>query len=858
MTRVASTRPAGAPGVVGLLLASGFGRRFDAAGRRNKLLARLPDGRPLVAAAAATLCGVLDEVAVVVPAGGGLVEAALSDLPVQLIHNPRAKDGIGASIAVGIAALRRDRPQSRGWLIALGDMPFILPSTIAAVAAAVATIVAGGGTRSRSRPTAAGAATRSAFPARSTTSSWRWTATRAPGRCCSVTRCSSSNAATPACCATSTRSRTCRAPPTGRATIDRRRERPFISTIPKIMKRSSKSASAGQAARRPDNAPVRYRIAPADPEGHLFEVVCDIATPDAEGQVFSLPAWIPGSYMIREFARNITSIAAESDGRAVALAKLDKHTWRSGPCSGALRLTYRVYAWDPSVRAAHLDETHAFFNGTSVFVRVAGHELSPHDVELVAPAGRAYRDWRVATTLPERDAARHGFGTYRADDYDALIDHPVEMGRFRLETFDADGVPHEIAYTGPVPNLDATRVNADLATLCAAQIRFFADRDADAPAAPFDRYLFLTSVTGDGYGGLEHRASTALLSSRDALPVAPVDGDAPRERGSAYLTFLGLVSHEYFHSWNVKRMKPAVFAPYDLTRENYTSLLWIFEGFTSYYDDLFLVRTGLATRDQYLGMVAKTLDDVLAGPGRRTQSVAESSFDAWVKYYRQDENTPNAVVSYYKKGALVALCLDLLIRRRSRGKTSLDDAMRLMWRRFGRDFYAGGGSGLPEDGFPALVREATGVAVDDEVQRWAYGTDELPIEALLEPFGIALRFQPVGSTPGLGARVAPAGEPRLSAVASGGAAHAAGLSAGDLLVAIDDLRVLPGRVDTLLARYRPGDAVRVTAFRGDLLQTRTVTLEAAASKAVIEVRAKEPKEATRLRDRWLAGDDASR
>ena len=412
-------------------------------------------------------------------------------------------------------------------------------------------------------------------------------------------------------------------------------------------------------------AGVRYRIAPIDPKAHLFEVVCDIAAPDAGGQRFSLPAWIPGSYMIREFARNIVSLVGECRDGPVVLTKRDKHTWDAAPCDGPLRLRYRVYAWDWSVRAAHLDETHGFFNGTSVFVQVAGREDDAHDVEIAAPAGRGYRDWRVATTLPEAGATRHGFGAYRAANYDALIDHPVEMGAFRLERFDAAGVPHEIAYSGVVPNLDAARIDADLAVLCAAQIRFFAEPGkAKRGGAPFDRYLFLTAVAGEGYGGLEHRSSTALLCSRDALPAV---GDPP-ERSSAYLTFLGLVSHEYFHSWNVKRMKPAAFAPYDLARENYTSLLWIFEGFTSYYDDLFLVRTGLATEEQYLGMLAKTIDDVAAGAGRTTQSVAESSFDAWIKYYRQDENTPNAVVSYYKKGSLVALCLDLLIRRESRGR----------------------------------------------------------------------------------------------------------------------------------------------------------------------------------------------
>ena len=625
-----------------------------------------------------------------------------------------------------------------------------------------------------------------------------------------------------------------------------------------------KRVSAGVLA----PAAVRYRITPVDPLGHLFEVICDVAEPEPGGQRLALPAWIPGSYMIREFARHIVSIEAGCGGQPVELRKLDKHTWQAGPCDGPLRVRYRVYAWDPSVRAAHLDETHGFFNGTSVFLRVASHEDAPHEVDLRPPTGRAYRAWRVATTLPEHGAARHGFGTYRAADYDALIDHPVEMGTFRLETFVAEGVPHEIAYTGTAPRLDADRINADLALLCAAQIRFFGARadEGSGPrrkranaAAPFDRYVFLTSVAGEGYGGLEHRASTALLTSRDALPVpgAAASDSASAAGNSAYLTFLGLVSHEYFHSWNVKRIKPAAFARYDLTQENYSSLLWIFEGFTSYYDDLFLVRTGLATPQQYFGLLAKTIDDVMGGPGRLAQSVADSSFDAWVKYYRQDENTPNAVVSYYKKGSMVALCLDLHIRDRSRGRASLDDAMRLMWTRYGRDFYAGQRTGLGEDEFPALVEEATGIDVRDVVALWAYGTEELPLATLLARAGLVLGSDGGQSKAALGARLAVVGgETRLATVFTGGASHEAGLSAGDVLIAIDGLRVPPGKVATMLARYRPGEVVDVTAFRNDALMTKRVALVAAPGNAIITRVDKPARRAADLYDRWLAPEDS--
>ena len=386
---------------------------------------------------------------------------------------------------------------------------------------------------------------------------------------------------------------------------------------------------------------IHYTIHPKDLAAHLLEVTLTVETPDPDGQLFALPAWIPGSYMIREFARNIVQIRAESDGRKIALRKLDKHTWQAAPCSHRLTLTYDVYAWDLSVRAAHLDQTHAFFNGTSVFLCVQGQENLPHVVDIRRPDDEACKAWRVATALPELKAKRYGFGTYIAENYDELIDHPVEMGAFELATFKAHGVPHDIVITGHVPNLDMARLTADLKKVCEAQIALF---EPKTRRAPMTRYVFMALAVGEGYGGLEHRASTALICSRADLPV-----QGQKKMGDGYRGFLGLCSHEYFHTWNVKRIKPAVFAPYDLRAEGYTSLLWLFEGFTSYYDDLMLVRSGVIDEAEYFKLVAKTVNGVLRGSGRTKQSVAESSFDAWTKYYRQDENSPNAIVSYSPK-----------------------------------------------------------------------------------------------------------------------------------------------------------------------------------------------------------------
>jgi hypothetical protein len=591
--------------------------------------------------------------------------------------------------------------------------------------------------------------------------------------------------------------------------------------------------------------PIRYRITSLDPASHLYDVSLTVDSPAAGGQVFSLPAWIPGSYMIREFGKNIVQLRGESNGRKVAVKKLDKHTWQAAPCKGALTLHYQVYAWDLSVRTAHLDRTHGFFNGTSVFLAAHGFEDGEQVVDIVRPEGEDFKRWRVATAMPELKAKRYGFGTYVAPNYDALIDHPVEIGDFALATFQAHGVPHDVVITGRVPNLDLARLCDDLKKICEAQIAFFEPR---SKRAPMDRYVFMTLAVGDGYGGLEHRASTALICSRADLPVK---GKA--EQTDGYRTYLGLCSHEYFHTWNVKRIKPAVFAPYDLRQENYTSLLWLFEGFTSYYDDLFLVRTGVIDLDNYLKLVGKTVTGVLRGSGRKKQSVAESSFDAWVKYYRQDENASNAIVSYYTKGSLVALGLDLTIRTQTRGRRSLDDVMRGLWVRYGRDFYDGKQQGVPEDEILAIMEELSGADLKRFHDRHIRGTEDVPLEDLLPAFGVAYEANvPADAKPWLGARIGKeGGDAKLAAVYEGGPAMLAGLSAGDKLVAIDGLRVPASGPDGLLARYRVNDTVRIHAFRRDELMELRLRLKSDTAPQVTLKALAKPVAVLRQRQAWL-------
>lgn len=611
--------------------------------------------------------------------------------------------------------------------------------------------------------------------------------------------------------------------------------------------------------------PIRYAIVPKQPAAHLFEVTLTLADPDPAGQRFTLPTWIPGSYLVREFARNIVTLSAFNEaGRKVRIEKTDKQTWQAAPVKdGALTLRYEVYAWDMSVRTAHLDDTGGFFNGTSVFLLPVGREEAACVVDIQKPAGASYRDWRVGTALLEaRGTRRYGFGGYRAQNYDELVDHPVALGHFALATFKAHGVPHDIVIAGRTVSVDMARLCADLKRICETQIALFEPRTKKAPV---DRYVFMTQVVSDGYGGLEHRASTALICNRTDLPVI-----GRPEVTEAYRTYLGLCSHEYFHTWNVKRIKPAAFAPYDLSRENYTSLLWLFEGFTSYYDDLMLVRSGAITPAEYYALVGKTLGTVLRGSGRLKQSVAESSFDAWIKYYRQDENAPNAIVSYYQKGSLVALAFDLAIRARTDHRKSLDDVMRLLWQRYGRHFYSGKMTGVGEDEMQALIAEATGVELGTLFREAVYGTRDLPLDELFAPFGITLQPQTGAANrnggkngvegaqgkPSLGVRVRASGtDCQLAAVHDRSAAQKAGLSAGDVVIAVDGLRVTATNLDTLLGRYVPGATVDIHAFRRDELLLARVRLDPPEVTRYTLAAADEKRGAPerRARERWLRG-----
>ena len=609
-------------------------------------------------------------------------------------------------------------------------------------------------------------------------------------------------------------------------------------------------AAKGGIVSRDAVEPLRYRVEPLRPSGHDFRVELTVPEPAPGGQRLTLPAWIPGSYLVRDFARNIVEISARGgDGEPVTLIKEDKQTWRAAPAQGPLLVRVVVHAHDPSVRSAWLDRRRGFFNGTSLFLEPAGHDHRPCELRLDPPAvGDVDGEWSVATALPPAGAAEGGFGRYRAADYATLIDSPVAMGPLARVGFEVAGVPHTIAISGQ-HRADLQRLAGDVQRICEEQVAVF----GELPVT--ERYVFYLHVVGDGYGGLEHADSTALVAKRDHLPRPGGDVDA-----DGYAELLGLFSHEYFHLWNVKRIRPAAFTPYELRGEVHTTLLWAFEGITSYYDDRALVTAGRIDREAYLERLGRVITRVLRGSGRHRQSVADSSFDAWTRFYQQDANAPNAIVSYYAKGALIALALDLLLRRD--GGVRLDDVMGYLWREHGRP-----GIGVPEDGIQQAAEAVSGLDLGDFFARYVHGTEDPPLAELLDTVGVALHGRPRagrddrGGTAGsdstvpawIGAVVADEqGRTRVRTVHADSPAESAGLSPGDELVAVAGLRATAAGLDEILRRYPAGEALPVHALRGDELITTTLrAAEPPRDSFYLEMVAEPTAEQEQRREEWL-------
>lgn len=571
---------------------------------------------------------------------------------------------------------------------------------------------------------------------------------------------------------------------------------------------------------------LHYHLQPFSLTRHLWQTELRFTEQDARVFTLSLPNWLPGSYMIRDFARHIVHIEAECRNQPAELMQVNKNTWQ-GSGAGEWIIRYQVYAFDVSVRGAFLDTERGFFDGVCVFLR---HNQRAEESCRVTIGGLP-EHWDVATAMSRVDDA--GKYAFQASGYRELIDYPCAMGQLLRLPFQAAGIDHEIVIGGYFADFDQARLVDDIRRICTAELALF----ADAPM-PFTHYTFLLLVGNHLYGGLEHISSSSLMADRHALPQPGCTAD------EAYIGLLGLFSHEYFHAWNVKSVKPVAVAESDLNHEAYTRLLWAFEGITSYYDDLFLVRSGVIRAEQYLNLLARTATRVRQGAGRLVQSLADSSFTAWTKYYRQNENSPNATVSYYQQGALVALYLDMLIRRETQGQKSLDDVMRALYRDWQQRH-----QGLADGEWLALAEAATGLDLQAFQRELIDTAADVPLAEALQQGGVTLQWRALARSHG-GACVAEwpavADRPvtdfgaRLNQAAPGmtltqvfhsGSAEQAGLCAGDQLIALNHeiISDFAGQ----WARLAVGSTVTLHLIRDGLLLQRSLVVQAAVADTAL-------------------------
>jgi len=548
-----------------------------------------------------------------------------------------------------------------------------------------------------------------------------------------------------------------------------------------------------------------YRISAPNPSTHYFHIEIEISKPNPSGQIFRLPTWIPGSYLIREFAQHVQKLSATCNGKDIKIEKTSKDTWQAASCEGVLRVEYKVFAFDVSVRGSYLDNARAFFNGSSVFLEIAGQENDAVDLFIEPIKDTCAKDWKVACTYPIVKTDQQGYGHYRAENYEQLIDHPVEIAELTEESFKVNGIPHRMIFSGQHRG-DLSRLANDLQKICVEHTKMFGD-------LPVEQYLFQTLVTPDSYGGLEHRDSTALVCGQH---------DLPQKKDAEHITdeyrkYLGLCSHEYFHLWNVKRIRPKAYRTTNWSEEAYTRQLWIFEGLTSYYDDLALVRSGVISPESYLQLISTAFNRVRNIKGRLNQSLAESSFDTWIKFYRPNANTPNTVVSYYAQGSLAGLALDLTIRQSTHNEKSLDDVMRRAWQESGKTE-----RGLEEGEFEQLCSEIAGVDLTEFFTDWIYTEKDNDVEPLLTDFGVKIEAKPLVKcnriTDLMGIEVEMRG-PLLFArhVHQGSVAEAAGVAPGDELIALNGVKLKRVSLSNLAKQYDVGDKVKLLTFRRDAM-----------------------------------------
>ncbi|MGH9966460.1 MAG: M61 family metallopeptidase [Pyrinomonadaceae bacterium] len=551
---------------------------------------------------------------------------------------------------------------------------------------------------------------------------------------------------------------------------------------------------------------IAFTVSMSKPHTHMLEVEIhvkrgsSVQVPAEETLV--MPVWTPGSYMIREFERHVQDFAAaDSSGRALEWEKTNKNSWRV-ITNGARdwRANYRVYANELSVRTNQLNSDHAFWNNAALLMYLEGYLNSPSTLQVLAP-----QPWRVATGLPATPGPKN---TFRAENFDVLYDSPVEVSSFKTLSFDVKGVPHRIVVDGE-GNYDPERMRRDVQKIVEASIELMGGE------IPYRDYTFILHLRANTGGGLEHLNSTALGFRRFNF-----------KPESAYRSFLTLVSHEFFHLWNVKRIRPDALGPFDYNKEDYTKLLWVAEGVTSYYENVILRRAGLISDREFLATAAGSFLGLQRVPGRRAMSVEEASFDSWIKYYRQDENSVNSQVDYYDKGSILGFLLDLEIRRRSNGAKSLDDVMRHLY----NEFYKKDRNYTPAD-FQKASELMAGSSLEEFFAKYVRGREELDYNASLSAAGLRLDTTgaPVGGKPAekayLGAELVQEGDRLMvNRVFAGSPAYEQGLNTGDQIVALDNRRVTKEFFDARLAEKRPGELANLTIFRFDDLSYLPIKL----------------------------------
>lgn len=542
---------------------------------------------------------------------------------------------------------------------------------------------------------------------------------------------------------------------------------------------------------------IHYQVAMPQPQSHLFEVTLLVENWQEPVLNLKMPVWTPGSYLVREYAKNLQDFAAEITDKSQSLSfcKIAKNHWQiDTESSSKITVRYRVFANELSVRTNHLDGTHGYFNGAALFLFIPGLEQQPIQIEIITKP-----EWQVTTTLPLVSGKSN---TFEAKDFDTLVDSPFEIGSQQIYNFEVLGKPHQLAVWGQ-GNLNAEQLIEDTQKIIEVEAKIFG-------GLPYQRYLFLLHLTSSSFGGLEHKDSCSLIYSRF--------GFRAKEK---YQRFMQLVAHEFFHLWNIKRIRPKALEKFDYEQENYTTSLWFSEGTTSYYDLQIPLRAGIYDNKTFLENLSKEITQLQLTPGRKVQPLGESSFDAWIKLYRRDANSNNSQISYYLKGEMVSFLLDLLIRSRHRNQRSFDDVMVTMWQRFGKDEI-----GFTSQQLQAVIESVADTDLSDFFTRFVDGTDELPFDEYLEPFGLRLNTVE-DAAPYLGLIVKTENNQEvIKFVEATSPAALAGVDAGDELLAIDGLRVTADQLSNRLKDYQVGDKIKLSFFHQDELQTVAVTLAA--------------------------------